>query len=113
MATRARQERGAVVKEQFEGRVRKWAKKWMPISDKKLARLQLLKWIQLGGCWVRCEARASAPAPPAHPGPRAAPPPPPRAGGGGAPAPPPPPRDRSQRRRPRPPRGRATRSSSR
>jgi hypothetical protein len=49
MATRARQERGAVVKEQFEGRVRKWAKKWMPISDKKLAKLLLLKWVQLGG----------------------------------------------------------------
>jgi hypothetical protein len=69
MATRARQERGAVVKEQFEGRVRKWAKKWMPISDKKLARLQLLKWIQLGGCRDAASGprgRASA----AHPGAR-------------------------------------------
>lgn len=49
MATRARAERGGPsVKEQFEGRVRKWVKKWSPVSDKKLAKVQLLKWVQLG-----------------------------------------------------------------
>jgi hypothetical protein len=49
MATRARAERGGPsVKEQFEGRVRKWVKKWSAVSDKKLAKVQLLKWVQLG-----------------------------------------------------------------
>ena len=51
MATRARAERGGaggVVKEQFEGRVRKWSRKWTPVSDKKLSKVQLLRWVHLG-----------------------------------------------------------------
>ena len=53
MATRARAERGGAggqgaAKEQFEGRVRRWFKKWVPASDKKLSKIKLLRWVQLG-----------------------------------------------------------------
>ena len=51
MATRARAERAGgqgAAKEQFEGRVRRWFKKWVPASDKKLSKIKLLRWVQLG-----------------------------------------------------------------
>lgn len=48
MTTRARLAQG-VVKEQFEGRVRKWKRTWSTVgktSEADDARLQLLKWVQ-------------------------------------------------------------------
>lgn len=50
MATRARADRRDV-KEQFEGRVRKWEKKLVPVlkgTKQPEVRLEVLKWVQQG-----------------------------------------------------------------
>lgn len=51
MTTRGAVARGQVTKEQFEGRVRKWTKRWVPIvkgTQTDEVRLELLKWVQTG-----------------------------------------------------------------
>lgn len=50
MTTRARIASG-VVKEQFEGRVRKWTKEWVAAGNatkEQANRLRLLRWLQTG-----------------------------------------------------------------
>lgn len=76
MTTRASLARGGFVKEQFDGRVHKWERRWVATKKgtlKQELQLELLKWVPTGQSLVHSGGARAGVEP--YPSPSKAPPP--------------------------------------